>query len=292
MCWCLFTPRRNRQALVSPLILEVQFVGIKSQQEALAKNMRTLAFMVSCGVSFALALPLPCAADSAALFEKPLRETRAPLPRDPDNPQSKPILSCFYYPHFVVKQVDLGELGAEQLSIIPVPKGQTAPDCHRANVKNEMVIDARQWSGYFKGVKGDFAFFDADEGADNAMGFAVFNGLDGTKLFEDVTAGMRAVELTSPPSGVADTAAVKLSYRRTYQASCSLRADEKNCWSKIREATGLADLAPPDCAAAYKGAAAKDPSVIGYSVEVVLDLRHTAPRFTPTSKATGCHASD
>jgi hypothetical protein len=254
--------------------------------------MRTLVFLVSCGVSLAVAVPLRCAADSSALFEKPLREIHAPLPRDPDNPQSKPMLSCFYFPHFVVKQVDLGELGAEQLSIIPVSKGQTAPDCHRANVKSEMVVDAKQWSGYFKGVKGDFVFFDADEGTNNAMGFAVFSGLDGTKIFEDVTAGVRAVELITPAGGAADTAAVKLSYRRTYQASCSLRADEKNCWSKIREATGLADLAPPDCAAAYKGAAASDPSAIGYSAEVVLDLRHTVPRVTPASKATGCRAAD
>jgi hypothetical protein len=155
-----------------------------------------------------------------------------------------------------------------------------------------MVVDAKQWSGYFKGVKGDFVFFDADEGTNDAMGFAVFSGLDGTKIFEDVTAGVRAVELITPAGGAADTAAVKLSYRRTYQASCSLRADEKNCWSKIREATGLADLAPPDCAAAYKGAAASDPSVIGYSAAVVLDLRHTVPRVTPASKATGCRAAD
>jgi hypothetical protein len=254
--------------------------------------MRTLEYLACCGVSLALALPLPCAAESAGLFDKPLREVHTPLPRDPDNPQSKPMLSCIYFPHFVIKQVDLGEIGAEQLSIIPVPKGQAAADCHRENVKSEMVVDAKQWSGYFKGVKGDFVFFDADDGTNNAMGFAVFSGLDGTRIFEDVSAGMRAIELTHAASAASDTASVKLSYRRTYQASCSLRADEKNCWEKIRDATGLADVAPPDCAAAYKGVEAGDPSVIGYSVEVVLDLRHTVLRVTPTSKATSCRAAD
>jgi len=93
-----------------------------------------------------------------SLFDKPLLEKHAPLPRDPANPQFKPLLSCFYYPLFMVKQVDLGEEGAEQLSILYREKGREQPLCRRANAKDEMVINPNEWTGYFKGVRGKFVF--------------------------------------------------------------------------------------------------------------------------------------
>src|SRR5690242_8062262 len=75
--------------------------------------------------------PRPAAA--ADFFDKPSNLVRLPLPADPDNPQAKPELSCAYYPRFMVKEVDLGEKGAEQLSIFPVAADQPAPACRREN---------------------------------------------------------------------------------------------------------------------------------------------------------------
>lgn len=269
--------------------------------------MRILKIIFVSGLLLGPAFPLASAPVSSPLFDKPLQEKHVPLPKDPDNPQSKPMLSCFYYPHFMVKQVDLGELGAEQLSILPVSKGQAAPPCRRANAKDEMVIDAREWSGYFKGVKNDFVFFDADDGVNDGSGFAVFSGADGGKIFEDIAkSDLRSVALIAPgpQSGPnSDSAsAILLRYRRVYEAPCSLRADQKNCWNSIEQVTGLADIAPPNCDAAYQAEEKKspanaretalDPSVITYEVEVVLDSRDTAMRVTPTSKAVECYPAD
>ena len=107
---------------------------------------------------------LACASGSCPLFDIPLHETHTTLPSYPDNPQSKPVLSCFYYPDFMVKQVDIGEQGAEEISILHRAKDRGEPQCLRANIKDEIVVDSRVWSGYFEGVKGNLVFLRADDG--------------------------------------------------------------------------------------------------------------------------------
>lgn len=252
--------------------------------------MRIPKFIFVGGLLLGPAFALATAPVSTSLFDKPLQEKHVPLPKDPDNPQSRPMLSCFYYPHFMVKQVDLGEEGAEQLSILPLSKGQAEPSCRRANAKDEMVIDSRAWSGYFKGVMGNFVFFDADDGVNGGSGFAVFSGADGGKIFEDIAkSDLRSVALVAPgpqrgPNSNSPSA-IQLRYRRVYQAPCSLRAAEQNCWASIRQLTGLTDASPPHCAAA-------DPSVLTYDVEAVLDSRDTTVRVTAASKVMECYAAD
>ena len=182
------------------------------------------------------------AKDADGLFEKPASVEKIPLAPDPLNPQFKPMLSCFFFKEFAVKQIDLGEVGAEQLSIVPLPAG-TAYKCQRENIAGEKVADAAGWSGYFKGVKGGYVFFDAADGINGGLGFAVYGASDGKKLFDDVSMGIHTVKLT--PSGIA------IGYQRGYAAGCSLFADAAGCWAKIKQDTGLAGAAP-DCTAAYK----------------------------------------
>ena len=139
------------------------------------------------------------AKDAAGLFDKPAKVTKVPLAADPQNPQSKPMLSCFYFANFAVKQIDRGEVGAEQLSVVPLG-GAEPYQCREANIAGEKVVDVKEWSGYFKGVKGNYVFFDADDGLNGGLGFAVFDASDGKKLFEDTTKGLHAIKLT--PAGM------------------------------------------------------------------------------------------
>ena len=269
--------------------------------------MRAIKAILLCGLFLGTASSQAWASGAASLFDKPLHETHTPLPRDPENPQSKPMLSCFYYPHFMVKQVDLGEMGADQLSILPETESKAEPPCIRTNARGEMVIDPKTWSGYFEGVKGNFLFFTADDGFSDGLSFGVFSSSDGAKLFEDVakldkdTIHFTALVALNNQKSDFDSA-LKLRYRRVYVAQCSLRADEKNCWSRIREITGLAEAPPPNCAPSYealeKGSrysvneTDSDPSVIAYDVEVVLNQRNTAVRVVPISKAMECYPED
>ena len=226
-----------------------------------------------------------------------------PLPHDPENPQSKPLLSCFYYPHFMVKQVDIGEKGAQQLSILYREEGRGQPSCQRTNTEDEFVIDQRQWSGYFEGVRGNFVFFVGADGENGGSWFSVYSAMYGTRVFVNAAAS----ELLSIDSILAvaqngtnreTESGIKLRYRRMYEASCSLRLDEKKCWANIKEITGLTEVSPLNCKTSYEAGEKKypreakslesDPSVITYDVEVVLDSSNRVARVTPISKARGC----
>jgi hypothetical protein len=164
-----------------------------------------------------------------ALFDKPTQVARVPLSHDPQNPQAKARVSCFYYPRFMVKEIDLGEQGAEQLSIVPL-SATTKPGCRRENAADETVIAAGDWTGYFKGVKGDFVFCDADDGRNDGVGFAIF-AAGGKKLFDDIAKSLHAIDVI--PAGIA------VRYIRVLGASCSLRADA-GCWQQIKRDNGLA----------------------------------------------------
>ncbi|HEY2445213.1 MAG TPA: hypothetical protein VGI20_05680 [Rhizomicrobium sp.] len=225
--------------------------------------------------------------EASPWLEKPVKIVRAPLPRDPDNPQAKAELSCTYYPHFAVKQIDLGEIGADQLSILPAG----AP-CRKDNSANEKVVSANDWTGYFEGAKGDYIIFDAEDGWNDGLGFAVFTP-EGRRLFEDVARKWKGIELR--PSGVA------LRYVRVYEAPCTLEVDADACWQKIRKATGLTDASPPDCRAAYVREQKRtpqlarqvlnDPTIVDY--EVVATIGANSRTVTAaTGKALRCRPAE
>jgi hypothetical protein len=209
--------------------------------------------------------------EAEGFFDKPASAQKIRLAPDKLNPKAKPMLSCFYFDGFVVKQIDRGEVGAEQLSILPIAAGQEKPACREANEADDVVIDAASWSGYFKGVKGAYVFFDAADGLNGGLGFAIFNA-SGAKLFEDSAKGIHSIEL-------ADGGLV-LKYRRVFLAQCSLFAAQAACWEEIKRETSLSDASPPDCSAAYKREQkrtparaeeiAADPTVIYYEVETVV----------------------
>jgi hypothetical protein len=209
------------------------------------------------------------AAAPAGLFDQPLTKTVVSLPPDPLSPQAKPARTCFLYPGFMVKQIDLGEVGAEEQSIILLPPGAKPPACE-TRIKNEIVLKPAEWSGYFDGAKGGFLFYDAGDGSNGGIPFAVF-AKSGKKLFEDSRQGdgFGAIALES------GTLAVH--YRRVWLAPCSLYADAKGCWKKIAAATALAQTVRPDCRETYRKAMTawprsaetteRLPTVIAYNAE-------------------------
>lgn len=204
----------------------------------------------------------------ASTFDKPQRVQVIKLPPEPENPQSTPTRSCTYYPGFLVKEIDLGEVGAAELTITQVHG--TPPQC-TTKIAGERKIAAETWSGYFKGAKGDFVFFDGEDGWNDGMPFAVLSATTGHKLFEDTRKGdgYAAIDL--------EEGALVLRYRRVWQAPCSLMADGDACWKKITAETSLPNPPRPDCSAAYQAEMARTPkfakdipalhTVIAYNAE-------------------------
>ena len=257
------------------------------------------------------AKPAPAKAKTASVFDAPLKTLKVTLPANEVG--AKPKVTCSIYAHFMVKQVDEGEVGAAQLSIVPLAPG-AKPVCQRKNVPGEKVVDPKDWSGYADGVKGDYVFFSADDGVNGGLGFAIVAAGTGKKLFDDSAVGkLKAVTLAGD--------ALTLRYARSYSAECSVPHDGANCWSKIATATGETSAKQPDCDAGYlkaknemaKGrceannkagpacmtAALKEldrqrwneaPTVIVYDAETVLKGGSATTR--PLGAPTACHPSD
>ena len=253
----------------------------------------------------------PAKPAAPSVFDAPLKTQKLTLPANEVG--AKPKLTCQYYARFMVKQVDDGEVGAAQLSIIPLAAG-AKPVCQRKNVPGEKVVSPSDWTGYVKGVKGDYVFFDADDGVNGGLGFAIVAAGTAKKLFEDSAVGnLKSVSLAG------DTLTFR--YARSYSGDCSVPHDGAACWSKIAAATGETSAKQPDCAAGYlkaknemaKGrcqadkkagptcmaAALKEldrqrwneaPTVIVYDAETVLKPGGATTR--PLGAPTACHPSD
>ena len=253
----------------------------------------------------------PAKPAAPSVFDRPLKTQTLTLPANKDG--AKPKLTCSIYAHFMVKQVDEGEVGAAQLSIVPLA-ADAKPVCQRKNVPGEKVVNPGDWSGYVKGVKGDYVFFDADDGVNGGLGFAIVAAATAKKLFEDSALGnLKSVTLSG------DTLTIR--YARSFSGECSIPHEGASCWSKIAAAAGQASAKQPDCAAGYlkaknemaKGrceadkkagpacmaAALKEldrqkwdeaPSVIVYDAETVLGPSGATTR--PLGAPTACHPSD
>jgi hypothetical protein len=245
-----------------------------------------------------------------ASFDKPLFKKTVDLGASKNTPGARAKVTCYFFPSFMVKEVDMAEKGAFRLAIVPGKiKDHT---CSRLRDEGEKEINSDEWTGYFKGVKGDLVFFDADDGVNGGMGFAVFSAKSAKKIFDDVAFG--PVEL----SAAADKT-ITLTYTRLAEGECVIPKDLAACWGKIKQKLSLDSASLPDCKAGYEKSAqemakgrceaqkadgpeclAKEimlarqqandsPSVISYPVEVVLGPEAV---IKPASGNVGCWPAD
>lgn len=257
-----------------------------------------------------LALASMCCADS---FDKPLSKKVVDLGRSPYilNPESHAKVTCYFFSGFMVKEVDLGQKGADRLSIVPTAKG--APlTCSRAKSKLEKVIDHKEWSGYFKGAKNGLVFFNADDGWNGGIPFAVYDAKSATKIFEDSADG--SIEFSTSPDQQ-----LSMHYSRVLDAECIVSKENAGCWESVKQKIGFGDYPMPDCEKAYEEmfqrlakerCEAQNPrepdclnkelklvreqwsdasSIISYPVVVTLD---TSPVIKPVAGALKCWPAD
>jgi hypothetical protein len=232
---------------------------------------------------------------NAAPFDRPLQARTVHV--------GKKEIHCYTFARVMVKEIDAGEIGDEQISLLPV-----GSPCQAKNVPNEHVVSGKTWIGYFLGAKGDYVFLSAGDGVNGGLGFAVLHGADVTSLFQDSVKfehdQLRFQSIAEDANGL------KLHYTRVYTGPCSVQT-EGACWTRIATATHLPAAQPPDCAAGYLRAkqdlaAARceiahhknavcirqemdrmqsddaSPSVIGYDVDVTI-----APPQTSIQPANG-----
>jgi hypothetical protein len=249
----------------------------------------------------------------AGSFDQPVFQKTVDLGAARYNPKTHGKVTCYFFPAFMVKEVDMGEKGAERLAIVASGKSKLHT-CSRLRDPGEIEINPSDWTGYFKGVKGNLVFFDADDGVNGGMGFAVFDSKTGRKLWDDVALG----SLDIAESADKDKE-VSLRYTRIVDGGCIMPKEQPACWEKIRTQLGLINAAAPDCQAGYEKSAqemakgrcqaqnndsdqclAKEitlarkqandaPSVVSYAVEVLLGPK---PVAKPTGGDVRCWPSD
>ena len=183
-------------------------------------------------------------------FDKPLSKKTVELGPSTASPQNRAKVSCYWFAHFMVKEVDLGEKGSSRLAIVHGTK-KSVPDCSRLREKGEIAVNPDDWSGYFKGVKGNLVFFDADDGWNGGMGFAVYDAKTGKKIFEDVALGDLEFSDTATKTSDAETT---VRYIRLVDGGCVVTKEADACWDKIKQRFALTG-AVPDCKAGYENSA-------------------------------------
>jgi hypothetical protein len=267
---------------------------------------RAIAFaMIACAVPTMLLASEP--------FDLPLKVRNLRLAADPQNPKIRRQVTCFYYRSIVIKQVDYGEVGADRLALLPV-LSRNGTECHEDREASEYVIPADTWSGYFRGVKADYAFFDAPDGINGGLGFMVLRLYDRKAVLEDVAQhGIKSIDY--------EEGVLRLRYQRVFTGTCSVPTGGDSCRDALVRDTGVSAGSLSICSQGYRAAREamakgrcaaqsnhqKDclrqefdrlgeqkwdgaASVIAYEVEAA--LKDGTLVITPRSDALACHPSD
>ncbi|MBZ5525290.1 MAG: hypothetical protein LAP21_23935 [Acidobacteriia bacterium] len=179
-------------------------------------------------------------------FDKPVRKQTLDLGPSPGSPSVRARVNCYFFPEFMVKEVDMGEVGADRLSILSV-KPQSSGKCVKAADAAEKIINSDDWSGYFMGVKKNYIFFGAADHINSSLPFAVFDADTGKKVFED--SAKADIAFTALADG-----SLSMSYVRVVGEDCFI-LKEPACWERMRKKYGLGNAPAPDCRKGYTDSA-------------------------------------
>lgn len=225
---------------------------------------------------FGLGIPGLAMAQSDSL-DVPRKKEVVEFGPSPDYPSANvPIkLYCYFYAGYMVKMYDEGHKGAEWLAIVPV-KDHAEPRCARTHDADEKVIEDPEWHGYFKGAKGTFVIFHADDGVNGGMPFVVYDSRTGKQLFQDshFEASMWNRKFSDSPFNdirvnVTRDGQVFLKYLRVEEGGCDLHLERTHCWPEVRKKFALKPTPIPVCSG-YKGITTRYESAVAYPVEVSL----------------------
>jgi hypothetical protein len=260
-----------------------------------------------------IACAVPALGLASGPFDSPLKVRNVRLDADPQNPKARRQVTCFYYRSIVIKQVEYGEVGADRLALLPV-LSRNATQCRENREALEYIIPADTWSGYFKGVKADYAFFDAPDGVNGGLGFMVLRLYDRKSVLEDVAQhGIKSIEY--------EEGTLRLRYQRVYAGNCSILTAGEPCRDALIRDIGVSAGSLSICLQGYRAAREamakgrcaaqanrqKDclqkesdrlgeqkwdeaPTVIVYEAEVT--FKDGTLVTTPRSDALACHPSD
>src|SRR5262249_7115931 len=185
-------------------------------------------------------------------------------------------LRCYWYEKVLVKEYDAGQKGADWHAVV-LMTNRVKPTCAQSHLSGERVIDGTEWSGYFKGVKGDLVFLQSADGTNGGMAFVVYDAQSGKKIFEDsayadvlrdrkLARSLRALHFDHMRVR-RENDQIYLTYLRVVEADCDLDGDKSACWDQVRSKFKVEESRPPGCLR-YEGISHPRESGFAYPVEV------------------------
>jgi len=168
--------------------------------------------------------------------------------------QTQPVsykeVRCSYFTGIMVKEWDEQEIGDKEISYVLAP-GAARPACQKAILPGEHKLPIANLTVYFLGYAAGAIFLADADGANDTIGFYVFDPKAGHQRFTDT------IKLESKFAGIsADGDTLRLGYTRALTGSCSVVIEGADCWTKIAQQAGFSGLSP-DCAAGYREAGQK-----------------------------------
>lgn len=230
------------------------------------------------------------AAQISRQFEAPLLRQKTVLPK-PHGAEANPhpVVRCFSYPGFAVKEIDSGEAGDDSISVVPLPPGQVLATCAETRLPDERLLKESGGLGFLGARDRFLMLYTADP--TGVFPFFVDDAHTGQVLYKDASYDGQE------PTGFTVAAGVlTLGFKRGVSGSCSVLAGSQACWARIGEEAHLprAIMALPApveaCRASYarqgktQSTQTNDPSMIGYDVTLTVDrsgATHVLSRGAP-----------
>jgi hypothetical protein len=246
-------------------------------------------------------------------FEKPAAVKHLRLGRAQTQPVSYKEIRCSYFGGVMVKEWDQQEIGDKEISYV-LTQGAAKPACQKAALPGERKLPTGDLTVYFLGYAAGAIFLGDADGANDTIGFYVFDPMTGRRRFTDT------IKLDSKFAGIsAEGDTLRLGYTRALTGPCSVVTDGADCWSKIARQAGFSGPAP-DCADGYRESGRKfaeeacriqrgdrqkclaeqltrraerdkAPSVVAFDVTAAIGSDDTT-KITPTGGPAQCWPSD
>lgn len=220
----------------------------------------------------------------------------------PDSSSPHSVLTCIFFPNFMVKEIDNTWVkGTVLTAIVPMDRG-AQPACTQSREPEEQYLDgeASSWWGFW-GAKGNLLFFMGADGFNRGTQFLIYDFTTKRKVFKDFAdlsydprwrkrnpeaSAFGGLKVITFPDGQ-----LSLRYRRVLSTDCDLRRiQEAACWQDIRAKLDLKTVQMPVCD--YKGINPTQKhyaSAIAYPVEVSLSPQPTTKTL---SGPVGCWPVD
>jgi len=196
--------------------------------------------------------------------------------------RARNTLTCYWFPSVMVKEYDVNQKGADWISFVRINEN-TRPECTLSHAPGERVFaQGDDWFGYFSGVKDNFVFLRAADGADGGIQFAVYDSRTGKKVFEDadcltcmclkkngqtpLSVPFRRMRINKAPGGT-----ITLKYMRAEHADCDLRADKASCWDHVKMQMDVKSAKAPVCINYDHIPVGELPSIVAHPVFVSLE---------------------